>query len=293
MNKSLSVKLFALLVMSSLITLSVNNAQATTYHTVSDIADGVIGDFDADEFMDEDNGIHHNFTYMEPTGHPSEGLQWQFSPLSVASGDAMGNDLFIFWAVNETDETNGCDFTSDWNSVSHTLPFFAQYGLYIEDSGYHKVEACSNNATGWSVVTDNLVAFMGDSGTPVTEFKLPYNDVGTFVYAGGADLSYMAYTTWQNANNVYASWPTQNPANQAGAEEFTHFYKMPIESGYSPLMAPTCPEECLDPDPPATPGGGNATVDVSSLTDSIAVVIQISVVVIMVRVVMDMVRKLR
>ena len=234
---------------------------------------------------------------MEPTGASGDGLQWQFSPLSVQSSDAMGNDLFIFWAVNETDATNGCNFTSDWNSVSHTLPFYAKYGLYIEDSGYHKLEMCSDNVVGWAQITDNLVSFMGSPADPVTEFKLPYNDAGGFDYAGGAEISYMAYTTWQNANNVYASWPTQNPANQNQEEVFTHFYKMPIEDNYSPLMAPTCPDECgVDPDPPATPGGSNATEE-STLSDTVTevvpLVITIAVVTLMVRIVMDMVRKLR
>ena len=59
-------------------------------------------------------------------------------------------------------------------------------------------------------------------------------------------------------------------------------------------MAPVCPDECLDPDPPAAPGGsGNATEEESTLADMIGVVVQVAVVILMVRVVTDMVRKLR
>lgn len=291
-NKSLSVKLFALLVMSSLITLSVSNAQATTYHQVS--IDGSIGDFDADEFMDEDMNVHHNFTYMEPTGNANDGLQFQFHPLSVDQADAGGADLAVYWAINETDETSGCNYTSNWNGVVHQLPFFARWAYSVEDSTYDKLEECVSNAAGWNIRSDSISAHMGYNANPVTEFKIPYNDAGADQYAGGANISYLAYAKHQTVNNVFASWPTQNPANEAGAETFTHFYKMPIENNYSPLMAPTCPDECgVDPDPPAAPGGSNATEEESTLTDTIGVVIQIAVVVIMVRVVMDMIRKLR
>ena len=292
MNKSITLKLFALLVMSSLVTLSFNNAQATTWHQVS--IDGNIGDFDADEFMDEDAGVHHNFTYMEPTGNANDGIQWQFHPLSLDQTDAGGADLAIYWAINETDETNGCNYTSSWNGVVHQLPFFARWAYSVEDSTYDQLEECVSNAAGWAGRSDTVSAHMGYNANPVTEFKIPYNDIGADQYAGGANISYLAYAKWQTQNNVYASWPTQNPANQSGAETFTHFYKMPIENNYSPLMAPTCPDECgVDPDPPATPGYGNATEEESTLAETIGVVVQVAVVVIMVRVVMDMVRKLR
>lgn len=294
MNKSLTLKLFALLVMSSLVTLSFNNAQAITWHQIS--VDGNLGDFDADEYMGGDSSVDHNFTYMEPTGHSTEGLQWQFHPLSLDQADAGGADLAIYFAVNETDETSGCNYTSSWNGVVHQLPFFARWAYSVEDSTYDQLEECVSNAAGWNSRSDSIVAHMGYNANPVTEFKIPYNDIGSFQYAGGANLSYLAYATWQTANNVFASWPTENPANAAGAETFTHYFRMPIEDNFEPTLSPVCPDDCgEDEDPPEAPGGGgeDSSEEESTLADTIGVVVQVAVVVIMVRVVMDMFRKLR
>lgn len=297
MNKSFTLKLFALLVMSSLVTLSFNNAQATTYKPDFS-ADGNLTEWDGDEFMGVDQGIHHNFSYEEPDGTYDPGILFSFDGITLTNSDAGGGDLFIYFSSKEGNETGpdqGCNYTSTWNGVVHQLPFYARWAFSIEDSGYQQMQQCDMTA-GWSNQPIGVDAYYGNAGNQVTEIRIKGGSYG-LAHTEGANVTYLAYSTWQFQNNVYASWPTNNPANQAGAENFTHYFKVPIEDNYQTLMAPICPDECAieseDDDPPAAPGGGNATEEESTLADTIGVVIQVAVVVIMVRVVMDMVRKLR
>ena len=294
MNKSLTLKLFALLVMSSLVTLSFHNAQATTYKPDFS-ADGSLVEWDGDEFMGVDQGIHHNFSYEEPNGTYDPGILFSFDGITLTNSDAGGGDLFIYFSSKEGNETGpdqGCNYTSTWSGVSHTLPFYARWSLSIEDGSYSEFKQCDMVA-GWSNQPNTMDSHMGYAGNQVTEIRLKGGQYG-LAHTEGANVTYLAYSTWQFQNNVYASWPTENPANQAGAETFTHYFKVPIEDNYQTLMAPVCPDECgEEEDPPEAPGGGGSGEEESTLADTIGVVIQVAVVVIMVRVVMDMVRKLR
>ena len=166
--------------------------------------DGDTTDWSPDSLMGTDsNGISLRLTWNQTHLFLAwEGTDWKSSD--------EGADLFVY--LNTTE--GGSVLARDWG-FAHTLPFAADHGFVLEDDTYSQHIAYDGSS--WADQPTEVELYAGWSGNQVTEFALPWAAMGS-----PTSFDLMVYAQWQEAGNVWASFPVQNPASNNGAETFTH-----------------------------------------------------------------------
>ncbi|MEM4160357.1 MAG: glucodextranase DOMON-like domain-containing protein, partial [Thermoplasmata archaeon] len=154
-------------------------------------------------------------------------LTWDAQALYIGwSGTDFGceGDLFIY--LNTT--TGGSFAGKDWYGV-HTLPFEADYLFWVENGAQSTNYGLDRYSNGWTTVSFTGQAYIGWSGNPNTEIKIPFSDIG-FPSA----LSILVFAQWEEAQNVWAAFPTNNSLVGSGPETFTYYYQFPLTNSISP-----------------------------------------------------------
>ena len=183
-------------------------AGATSYNTIS--LDGDLSDWDTDEEMGTDATKKLYLTWDDAFLYVGwDGTNW----------DSEGT-FFVYLNTS----AQGSRTSIDWDGT-HTLPFKANYALAVRDSTYYDLREFSGGS--WNVIQNNdgwnaPAPFIGWSDLPATEIALRRSDVGA---AAGLDL--VIFAQWEDAHNVWASFPTSNPAGGDGSEMFSHYYHIP------------------------------------------------------------------
>jgi len=177
--------------------------------TPSDITiDGELLDWDSDTLMQIDgNNIKFHTTWNEThLFFAWDGTDWK----SLTEGA----DLFIYFNTSET----GSVLSKDWG-FSHTLPFRANHAFVMEDDSYLRL--ITYDGTAWVDQTVEPEVYSGWSENKITEIAIPWASL-----ENPTGLDFFAYAQWQDAGNVWTSFPTQNPASSNGAETFTHAWSI-------------------------------------------------------------------
>ncbi|MCH2637134.1 MAG: hypothetical protein MKZ56_02040 [Candidatus Thalassarchaeum sp.] len=125
-----------------------------------------------------------------------------------------GADLFVY--LNTSD--GGSPLSKEW-SLSQTLPFAADYAFVLEDSSYSALQ--TYDGTGWVEATESASSWIGWSGNQNTEIAIPWSGIDS-----PEDVGVIAWAQWEDAGNVWTSFPQENPATSNGAETFTHWYQI-------------------------------------------------------------------
>ena len=203
--------LTVLFILLAAITLTENmapSAHATSYHSIN--PNGDLAEWAADEHMGTDSTKDLYLTWND------ENLYFGWD------GTDWGSEGNLFFYFNTSSDGS---FTSiDWDGT-HSLPFKADHALSVRDSGYYDLRVFTGGA--WSVVKDNTnfntpTPYIGWSDEPVTEIALSRAEIG-----GPSGVDIVVFAQWEDAHNVWASFPTENPASGGGSEIFTHFYHIP------------------------------------------------------------------
>ena len=189
---------------------------ATTYNTIT--VDGSLSDWSSDELL----GIRNT---------KSAYLTWDNNSLYIAySGTDFGveSDFFIYF---DTIPSSGTNITKDWYG-RHQLPFYADYLFWIENGnpGANGLDKYSST-TGWSLTTFTGQTYIGWSGNNITEIKIPFIDISTTL---NNTIRIIIYAQWEDALNVWNSFPMNNSASQSGSEIFEYYYEFVLQSGISP-----------------------------------------------------------
>lgn len=170
--------------------------------------DGDDADWSGDSLMESDlNGISVHMT-------------WNSSDLSIAwngtdwKSTFEGADLFVYFNTSE----GGSILSKEWG-FSHTLPFEANHGFVLEDDSYFSHIA--HDGSSWVDQPTAVDIFAGWSGNQFTEFSLPWTALGS-----PTQVDVIIYAQWQDEGNVWASFPSANPASNNGAESFTHAWRI-------------------------------------------------------------------
>lgn len=177
--------------------------------TPNDITiDGDDTDWPSDALMESDlNGISVYMTWNSSNLFIGwNGTDWKSA--------FEGADLFVYFNTSE----GGSVLSKDWG-FSHTLPFEADHGFVLEDDSYFK--HISHDGSSWVDQPTSVDLFAGWSGNPFTEFSLPWSALGS-----PTQVDVLIYAQWQDEGNVWASFPSQNPASNNGAESFTHAWRI-------------------------------------------------------------------
>ena len=189
-----------------------------TASTPEDIViDGNLNDWSADSMMGTDaNGVTLHLTWNQ--SHLSFG--WDGTDLSSTEGA----DIFVYLNTSE----GGSSLSSDWG-FSHVLPFAADHAFVLEDSSYHAILA--HQSSGWTVTHEENTAtdvhtfpgdrYIGWADNMVTEVSVPWSVLGD-----PTQVDFVIWAQWQDAGNVWTSFPSLNPASSNGAETFTHLYHL-------------------------------------------------------------------
>jgi len=191
-------------------------ANADSYNSIT--PDGDLGDWAADERM----GTDATKVFY---------LTWDYENMYIGwDGTDWSTDGNMFVYLNTS--SGGSYSSIDWDGV-HSLPFDADYALAVGDSTYYDLREFSGGS--WNVIRDNNnfgspAPHIGWSGTPVTEIAINRTVVGL-----DSGLDILIFAQWQDAVNVWASFPVDNPARGAGGEVFTHYYHVPsLAQGIAP-----------------------------------------------------------
>lgn len=192
------------------------SAHADSYNSIT--PDGDLGDWAADERMGTDATKVFYLTWDDANLYIGwDGTDW-----------STDGNLFVY-----LNTSSGGSYSSiDWDGI-HSLPFDADYALAVDDSVYYDLREFSGGS--WNVIRDNNnfgspAPHIGWSGNPVTEIAINRTVVDL-----DSGLDIMIFAQWEEAVNVWASFPVGNPARGAGSEVFTHYYHIPsITEGISP-----------------------------------------------------------
>ena len=183
-------------------------AGAASYNTIN--PDGDLGDWAADENMGADATKDLYLTWDESFLY----IGWE--------GTDWGTEGNLFMYINTSAE--GSRTSVEWDGT-HTLPFKADHVFAVRDSTYYDLREFSGGS--WNVIRNNgdwgePAPFIGWTDDPVTEIALRRSDIGAL---DGVDI--VIYAQWEDAHNVWASFPTDNPASGGGSEIFSHYYHIP------------------------------------------------------------------
>ncbi len=181
----------------------------------------------SDWAQDEEMGTSSSSTFL---------LTWNASHLSLGLSDqdwedqdgGEDGDLMIY-----LDTTPGGTRQSvNWDGTN-TLPFEADYLFALEDGFYHNLRLFNQSTGSWEADQHYTgTVYSGNSGNNDTEISIPWSDLADPAYLG-----IMAFGKWENANNVWGAWPTDNPTG-GGPLTFTKYYFFPrLVAGISPGTA--------------------------------------------------------
>ena len=130
------------------------------------------------------------------------------------ASESEGADLFVYLNTSE----GGSPLSRDWN-LAQTLPFSADHAFVLEDSTYSSLQ--TYDGSGWVDSASNASSWIGSTGNKNTEIAIPWNGIGS-----PENVGVVAWAQWQDAGNVWTSFPQENPASENGAEAFTHWYQI-------------------------------------------------------------------
>ena len=152
--------------------------------------DGSYSDWSADSLMaSNSDGIDLRLTWNETMLFIGwDGTDWKSS--------AEGADLFVYLNTSE----GGSVLARDWG-FAHTLPFAADHGFVLEDDTYHQHVAFDGSA--WVDQSTLVELYAGWADNKATELALPWSALGS-----PSSFEIMVYAQWQDAGNVWASFPT-------------------------------------------------------------------------------------
>ena len=139
-------------------------------------------------------------------------LDWNSTHLSLAwngtdwQSVSEGADLFVYLNTSE----DGGALSKDWG-FSHTLPFLGDHAFVLEDSSYFRL--LSWNGTSWAEGEQNgIETWIGWDENRTSEISIPLLNIGS-----PTSLGLLAWAQWQDAGNVWTSFPQQNPATANAA----------------------------------------------------------------------------
>ena len=185
------------------------------------VIDGDYTEWPADSLMESDaNGVDFRLTWNATHLFLGwDGTDWKST--------TEGADLFVYFNTSE----EGSVLARDWG-FAHTLPFAADHGFVIEDDTYYQHIAYDGSS--WTDQTTEVGLYAGWADNQATEIALPWTALGS-----PTSFDIMVYAQWQDAGNVWTSFPTQNPATNNGAETFTHaWHAENISNATSPQNLP-------------------------------------------------------
>ena len=207
--------------------LFVGAVQGTTPDTIT--VDGDVSDWDPDTLMGTDaNGVELRLTWNESMLF----LGWEGTDWKATSG---GADLFVYMNTTE----GGSVLARDWG-FAHALPFAADHAFVLEDDTYH--QHIAHDGSSWQDQGTNVELYAGWADNKVTEIALPWSALGS-----PQSFDIIVYAQWQDAGNVWTSFPSQNPASNNGAETFTHAWHVEnINNATSPQSLPVIENEGVE-----------------------------------------------
>ncbi|MEM4308856.1 MAG: glucodextranase DOMON-like domain-containing protein [Thermoplasmata archaeon] len=195
-----------------LLLIPLHAATATTPNTIT--IDGSLTEWQADELM----GISNEKKLY---------LTWDAQALYIGwNGTDFGVDGDLFIYLNTT--AGGSFAGKDWYGI-HTLPFEADYLFWVENGAQSTNYGLDKYANGWTTVSFTGQTYIGWSGNPNTEIKIPFSDIGI-----PTTLSLLVFAQWEEAQNVWAAFPTNNTPVGSGPETFTYYYQFPLTTSISP-----------------------------------------------------------
>ena len=179
---------------------------AETPDTIS--LDGDMSDWPQDSLQTTDsNAVTFRMTWDESHLFIGwSGTDW--------SSESEGADFFIYLNSSE----GGTPLSKDWN-LAQTLPFAADHAFVLEDSMYSSLQMY--NGSGWVENPQSAATWIGHSENQNTEVGIPWDAIGNPNHVG-----VVVWAQWQDAGNVWTSFPLENPASSNGAESFTHWYQI-------------------------------------------------------------------
>ena len=179
---------------------------AETPDTIS--LDGVMSDWPQDSLQTTDsNAVTFRMTWDESHLFIGwSGTDW--------SSESEGADFFIYLNSSE----GGTPLSKDWN-LAQTLPFAADHAFVLEDSMYSSLQMYNGSA--WVENPQSAATWIGHSENQNTEVGIPWDAIGN-----PNDVGVVVWAQWQDAGNVWTSFPLENPASSNGAESFTHWYQI-------------------------------------------------------------------
>ena len=147
-------------------------------------------------------------------------MTWDESHLFIGwsgtdwASESEGADLFIYLNSSE----GGTPLSKDWN-LAQTLPFAADHAFVLEDSTYSSLQMYNGGA--WVENPQSAATWIGHSENQNTEVGIPWDAIGNPNHVG-----VIVWAQWQDAGNVWTSFPLDNPASSNGAESFSHWYQI-------------------------------------------------------------------
>ena len=147
-------------------------------------------------------------------------MTWDESHLFIGwsgtdwASESEGADFFIYLNSSE----GGTPLSKDWN-LAQTLPFAADHAFVLEDSTYSSLQMYNGSA--WVENPQSAATWIGHSENQNTEVGIPWDAIGNPNHVG-----VIVWAQWQDAGNVWTSFPLDNPASSNGAESFSHWYQI-------------------------------------------------------------------
>ncbi|MCS7227751.1 MAG: DUF11 domain-containing protein, partial [Endomicrobia bacterium] len=159
---------------------------------------------------------------------------WSSTAIYFCYSNNGFNDMDLFILI-DTHSLYGVELGSRsppvWDNMqSHILPFYADYAITIEGSGYKAVREWTG--TSWSVPSDGhkiASAYITDT-TGNSEVAILRSAI-----CNPEKIRVVVLHKWENARNIYNSFPVENPApNTDVAVSFTHYYLLNLSSAQIP-----------------------------------------------------------
>jgi len=140
-----------------------------------------------------------------------------------SDGDLANADFFVYLQTSSVTGSDSTYTTINWGGQgTHTLPFGANYAIAVENGNLAEFQRASSGS--WTNISNNSIVdssfYGGWSGTKLTEFRINWNAFG----GKPTSLKVVAFHQWENASNVYNSFPTGNTANNQTNVTFTKYY---------------------------------------------------------------------
>ena len=103
---------------------------------------------------------------------------------------------------------------------------------------YHQLIDYNDGSSQWDNAGSNLAGgsdvYWGWGSDDDTEMRISRASIGS-----PTSISMVVYAQWETAQNIWASFPNQNPASGSGSETLTHYFKVSsLTSGIAPDQIP-------------------------------------------------------